>query len=151
MSLDPLGLANVFFAGLLAGEEFVIRFGVSGPLTRLDPRPHIEMRQGLIRTLRVLVPTIFAAAFLSGVASLVIHWSEPRQLLRLGSLALLAAFILVTLLSTVPINKAAGKWDPSDPPNGWEAAIHRWEKLDSVRTALAIAAFALLVFGRGSV
>jgi len=147
MWLDPLGLASVFFAGLLAGEEFVIRFGVRGPLARLDPRPHIEMRQGLIRALRVLVPIIFSAAFLSGVASAVIHWSEPRRSLCLASVALLAAFMLLTLFGTVPINRAAGKWDPSDPPEGWEAAIHRWERLDSIRTALAIGAFALVVIG----
>ena len=30
-----VGMVSVFFAGLLAGEEFVIRYGVRGPLAAL--------------------------------------------------------------------------------------------------------------------
>jgi uncharacterized membrane protein len=147
MSLDTLDCASVFFAGLLAGEEFVIRFGVRGPLARLEQRSHIEMRQGLIRTLRVLVPLIFAAAFMSGVAATFVHWSDGGMPFRLASLALLVAFILITLFGTVPINKAASNWDASNPPQGWEAAIRRWESLDNIRTVLALAAFALVLTG----
>jgi hypothetical protein len=55
MTAEILSLINVFFAGLLAGEEFVIRFGVRGPLAGLDQRPHIELRKALILTLRILV------------------------------------------------------------------------------------------------
>ena len=36
---DVLGLVSVFFAGLLAGEEFVIRCGVRGPLASLPAGP----------------------------------------------------------------------------------------------------------------
>jgi hypothetical protein len=34
-------MVSVLFAGLLAGEEFVIRYGVRGPLATLDDGPHI--------------------------------------------------------------------------------------------------------------
>jgi hypothetical protein len=35
-------MVSVLFAGLLAGEEFVIRYGVRGPLATLDDGPHIR-------------------------------------------------------------------------------------------------------------
>jgi hypothetical protein len=65
---EVLGFIRVFGAGLLAGEEFVIRYGVRGPLGRLDQESHIRMRQGLIRTLRILVPAILVPTLLSAVA-----------------------------------------------------------------------------------
>src|SRR2546430_12910598 len=64
---DVVGMVSVFFAGLLAGEEFVIRYGVRGPLASLEDGPHILFRQALIRHLRVLVPSIYLATLLSAV------------------------------------------------------------------------------------
>jgi uncharacterized membrane protein len=147
MSIDTLEFASVFFSGLLAGEEFVIRFGVRGPLASLDPQAHIEMRQGLIRTLKVLVPILFAAALFSGIASSILHWDNAGRSLRLASVVLLLAFIILTLLGTVPINQAVGRWDAKNPPQGWRDSIRRWEALDSVRTALATGAFILALIG----
>jgi uncharacterized membrane protein len=138
---------SIFFVGLLAGEEFAIRFGIRGPLARLDPRAHIEMRQGLIRTLRVLVPILFALSMLSGIAATIAGWQGSPGTLRLCSVVLLVAFIIVTLTGTVPINKAADGWDASNPPPGWQEAMRRWERLDTIRTALALGAFALAVIG----
>jgi hypothetical protein len=63
---EVLGFINVFGAGLLAGEEFVIRYGVRGPLGRLDQESHIRMRQGLIRTPRILVPAILLPTLFVG-------------------------------------------------------------------------------------
>jgi uncharacterized membrane protein len=143
MHFDPLALASICTTGLLAGEEFVIRFGVRGPLARLGDEAHITMRQGLIRSLRVLVPIIFGASLLSGIGATALHWSDDSRPWHLASVALLLTFMLLTLLGTVPINKAASDWDPRNPPPRWKEAIHRWETLDSVRTVLAICAFGL--------
>ncbi len=147
MSVDALQFSSVFFSGLLAGEEFVILFGVRGPLARLDQRSHIEMRQGLIRTLRVLVPILLATALFSGIASTILHWNDAGRPLRLASVLLLVAFILLTLLGTVPINQVVGRWDAKNPPHGWQSSIRRWETFDSVRTMLAIGAFVLALVG----
>jgi hypothetical protein len=46
-----------------------------------------------------------------------------------------------------PVNSAAFDWDASAPPADWRARIDRWERLNSVRAWLAIAAFALLLAG----
>lgn len=145
MTAEILSLINVFFAGLLAGEEFVIRFGVRGPLAGLDQRPHIELRKALILTLRILVPILFVLTILTGGIVTILDWGDGATALRCVGLATLVAFISVTLAGTVPINKAVLRWDPSDPPHDWRQLIRRWERLDSVRMCLALAAFVLLL------
>jgi hypothetical protein len=56
---DVLGFTNLLCAGTLAGEEFVIRYGVRAPVASLDPQPEVRLRQALIRRLPVLVPAIW--------------------------------------------------------------------------------------------
>ena len=144
---DVLGFISVFGAGLLAGEEFVIRYGVRGPLARLDQEPHIRMRQGLIRTLRILVPVIFLPVLLSTVAVTVAGGAGGGLAVRCAALLALLAWGAVTIRGTVPINEAAIEWDPAAPPGNWRALVDRWESLNSVRAWLAVGAFALLLAG----
>jgi uncharacterized membrane protein len=142
---DCLEFLNLLFAGLLAGEEFVIRFGVRGPLAGLEPRTQIALRQALIRKLRVLVPTIFFLALLSGAAMTALGGGGLAFVLRCAGVLALLTFIGVTLGGTVPINKAALDWDPAAPPPQWRALVARWEMLDTVRTWAALAGFALFL------
>jgi uncharacterized membrane protein len=132
---------NLLCAGLLAGEEFVIRYGVRGPLASLDPEPGIRLRQALIYKLRVLVPAMFGLALLSGIAVALLGGLGSGFDFRCAGLLSLVTFISITLAGTVPINKAALTWNPSAPPEGWQAMIRRWEQLDTLRTWAAIAAF----------
>jgi uncharacterized membrane protein len=144
---EVLGFINVFGAGLLAGEEFVIRYGVRGPLGRLDQESHIRMRQGLIRTLRILVPAILLPTLLSAVAVTVVDGADGGLAFRCAAILALLAWVAVTLRGTVPINEAALDWDPAAPPGNWRALVDRWEDLNSVRAGLAVGAFALLLAG----
>jgi uncharacterized membrane protein len=142
---DALGLISLFGAGMLAGEEFVIRYGVRGPLASLDDRAHIRMRQALIRTLRVLVPAIYLPTLLSAVAVTILDGAGRGVVFRCGAVLALLAWIAITLGGTVPINEAAFDWDPDAPPPGWRAQVDRWERLNSVRAWLAVGAFALML------
>ena len=132
---------NLFFVGLLAGEEFVIRYGVRGPLASLDTIPHIQLRQALIRTLRILVPALFGATLLSGIAVTFIDGFTHSSILHIAGVLALIAFISITLSGTVPINQAVLAWEPAAPPMNWRSTIIRWEQLDNIRCWLAIAAF----------
>jgi hypothetical protein len=64
------------------------------------------MRQGLIRSLRILVPILFVFALSTGIGSTVVLWDGAGRLLRLGSVILLVLFMTLTLSASVPINKA---------------------------------------------
>lgn len=46
----------------------MICHGVRAPVASLDEKPHLPVRQALIRTLHTLVPAIFGFAFISGIA-----------------------------------------------------------------------------------
>jgi uncharacterized membrane protein len=122
---EVLGFINVFGAGLLAGEEFVIRYGVRGPLGRLDQESHIRTRQGLIRTLRILVPAILLPTLLSAVAVTVVDGADGGLAFRCAAILALLAWVAVTLRGTVPINEAALDWDPAAPPDNWRALVER--------------------------
>ena len=143
MFAEALAVVSTLSAGVLAGEEFVICYGVRSSLTALDPQPAIQLRQGLIRRLRVLVPSVFAVALLSGIALTLMSGGQVLMV-RAAGLAFLFLFITVTMLGTVPINQAALSWLPEAPPDGWRAAVGRWERLDTIRTWSALAAFGLL-------
>ena len=113
---DVVGIVSVFFAGLLAGEEFVVRYGVRGPVATLDERAHILVRQALIRTLRILVPALFVATLLSTVAATALDGRHSAFLLRCAGILALLVWIAVTLGGTVSINEAVLDWDASAPP-----------------------------------
>ncbi len=140
-----LELVNVFLAGLLAGEEFVVRFGVRGPLAGLDDESHIEVRQALIMKLRLLVPAMYLSTLVTTIVVVVLDGTTTGVLLRWSGLLALVVWILVTVFGTVPINAAALDWDPHSPPPGWKASVDRWERLNTVRAAAAAIAFALLL------
>lgn len=132
---------HLFLAGLLAGEEFVIYYGVRVPLRVLDEQPQIQLRQALVRKLRVLVPAIYMPTLLLGIAVTVMNDSPGLRFQCAGVLALLI-WILITLFGTVPINKGMLVWRPDAPPSHWSALIRRWERIDTFRTWAALLAFA---------
>ena len=104
------------------------------------------MRQGLIRTLRILVPAIFLPTLLSTVAVTVVDGAgrrpggplrRPPRPARPGAPSRSAARCRST--------RRPFEWDPAAPPANWRALVDRWEGLNSVRAWLAVGAFALLL------
>ena len=140
-------LVNLFFGGLLAGVEVVVRFGVRGPMAALPEVPHLRLRQSLIRTLRVLVPSIYVPAFLTGIAVAVI--SDSGMVVRWGGVGAMVVWTVTTFAGTAPLNQALAGWDPEAPPADWRAVIGRWERMDTVRTVAAVVAFVLFLVARG--
>lgn len=142
-----VGFVNLFCLGLLAGEEFTIRYGVRAPLASLEDKAHILLRQALIRKLRILVPIIFAMTLISGIAVTFLNsFNFSSEFgLRCAGLVALITFITVTLKGTVPINQAALSWNPAAPPQNWRGLVNRWEQLDNVRFWVAVLAFALFL------
>lgn len=137
--IQSLGL---LLAGLLAGEEFVVRYGVQPALTSLDDNAHIKARQALVRRLRVLVPAIMAPTVLLGIAVLVFSGAGPGIAFRWAGTIALVAFVLLSFLGTVPINIRVNDWQVEAPPADWKSVIRRWEQIDVFRSSAAILAFA---------
>jgi uncharacterized membrane protein len=140
-----IGVVNLFCVGILAGEEFIIRYGVRAPIASLDEKPHIQVRQALIRTLRILVPAIFALTLTSGIGLTIANGFDHMFGIRLAGVLALLTFIGITLGGTVPLNKAVLTWEPAAPPSNWQTVVNKWERLDTVRCWAAIAAFVLFL------
>jgi hypothetical protein len=136
--LQALGL---FLAGLLAGEEFIVRYGVQPALRDLDDRAHIQARVALVRRLRVVVPALMLPAVAAGVAVLAVA-RGPGGAWRWAGVAALAVFVLSSFLGTVPINMKVIGWRADAPPADWRATVVRWQRIDVLRSSAAIAAFA---------
>jgi uncharacterized membrane protein len=140
-----LAFINLFFVGLLAGEEFVIRLGVRDTLLVLDDPSHIKLRQALIRTLRILVPTIMLPAIISGVTLAIVDATRRGCVFSWAGAIALLVFLAVTMFGTVPINARALEWNPNVPPHNWQSLINRWERLNNIRCLLAVVSFVLFL------
>jgi uncharacterized membrane protein len=145
MSVVVLEFVGLLFAGVLAGEELVVRYGVQPALTALEDRAHIQARQALVRRLRVLVPVIMGPTVVIGIVVLVVGGSGPGLAFRWAGAIALIAFVLFSFLGTVPINIQVNDWHVDSPPNDWRAVVHRWEQIDVFRSSAALLAFAFFL------
>jgi hypothetical protein len=136
-----LEFVNVFCAGLLAGAEYIVCFGLRGTITVLDQQPHFQLRQALIRRLRVVVPAVYVPTALSGIAVTVLNGTGGGFGLRCAGLLAVLIWTLTTFLGTVPINAAMLAWRPDAPPHDWTAIVSNWERLDIIRFWAAATTF----------
>ena len=146
MTLDTvLSFVNVFFAGILAGVEFVIHYGLRAPAEILDEQSQLQLRQALVLRLRVLVPAIFVPAAVSGIALAILNGTAPGfGFLCAGVLAMLT-WIVIRVIGTVPINSATLTWQPSAPPKNWREQVNHAERFHIVGVWAAVLAFAFFM------
>ncbi len=136
---------NLFFAGMLAGMEFVIHYGVHAPTESLDQKPQIVFRQGIIRTLRWLVPAFFIPTTLAGIAVTMSDAAMPGLFFRLMAMLAMIVWIFVRVVGTVRINSATLDWNPDMPPKNWRELIGKAEHFHIVGTWAALLAFAFFL------
>jgi len=138
-----LTAACLVLLGLLAGTEFIVRWGVQPVLSSLDDRAHLVARIGLVKRLKVIVPALIVPSVVVTVAHFVVAFGDPGAAGRWAGLASLVAFLLVAAFGTIPINMRVDGWDPDNPPADWRAQVRRWVDLDVYRSSAAILAFVL--------
>ena len=140
-----LDFVNVFFAGMLAGVEFVIHYGLRAPAEILDERSQLQFRQALVLRLRVLVPAFFVPAAVSGIALTVLDGAAPGFWFRCAGVVAMLTWIMIRVIGTVPLNSATLTWQPSAPPKNWKALVNHAERFHIVGVWAAILAFAFFL------
>ncbi|MBA3824092.1 MAG: DUF1772 domain-containing protein [Ktedonobacterales bacterium] len=140
--INSLDFVNVFFAGLLAGIEFVIHYGLQTPTLVLDEHAQLQLRQALVLRLRVLVPAFFVPTALSGIAVTVLNGSAPGVWFRCAGLVAIFIWVLIRIIGTVPINSATLTWQADAPPANWQALVNHAERFHSVGVWAAVITFA---------
>jgi hypothetical protein len=137
-----LDSVSVFFAGLLAGIEFVIHYGVRAPAEVLDEQAQLQLRQALVLRLRVLVPAFFVPAAMSAIAVMVLDGAAPGLWFRVAGMLAFLIWIVIRVIGTVPINIATLTWRLSAPPKNWKALVYRAERFHDLGVWAVILAFA---------
>ncbi len=140
-----LDFVNVFFAGMLAGIEFVIHYGLRGPSEILDEQSQLQFRQALVLRLRVLVPAFFVPAAVLGIALTVLNSAAPGFGFRCAGVVAILTWIVIRVIGTVPINSATLTWQPSAPPKKWKALVNHAERFHIVGVWAAVLAFAFFL------
>jgi uncharacterized membrane protein len=136
---------GLVLAGLLAGIEAVVRYGVHPALSAMPDDVHLRARHEIVRIVRVIVPAVMLPSVVVAVVCLFLTSENPALAIRVAAVALYAIYLVVVFAGTVPINDRFFKWDVSNPPADWKSVIRRWAQIDVVRSSAAIAAFVLLV------
>jgi len=136
---------NVFFAGMLAGMESMIHYGVRTAPEVLDDQAQLQLRQALVLRLRVLIPAFFVPTVLTGIAVTVQGSAAPGWWLRAAGLLALFIWILIRIIGTVPINSATLSWQPSAPPKHWKELVAHAERFHIVGVWSVVLAFALFL------
>lgn len=137
-----LDVVSVFFAGLLAGMEFVIHYGIRRPAETLDERAQLQLRQALVLRLRVMVPAFFAPTAVAAIAAAVLDGAAPGLWLRYVGLLAVLIWIVIRVIGTVPINSATLTWRLDAPPKNWKALVSHAERFHDVGVWAMILAFA---------
>jgi uncharacterized membrane protein len=141
-----LDCVTVILVALVAGTTFGILAGydpsgISGPA-------YIEVQQGAIRGLNVLIPVMGGVAI---VLTLIDAWVSRGDKARMTLLLVAAAFLvlaaLVTRLGNQPINAIVATWNAQTPPAGWETLRDQWWYWHVIRTWITIAALLCLLIG----
>ncbi len=143
--MNVLEVIGLFLAGILAGEEFIVRYGVQPALSRLDDASHIRARQALVRRMRWVVPAIMVPTVLVAIAVTIVGGTGSGFGFRIAGLVALVAFLLFSFLGTVPINIRVNDWDLENPPDDWKTLVARWQLIDVFRSSAAILAFAFFL------
>ena len=140
-----LDFVNLFFAGLLAGIEFVIHYGWRAPAEALDDQSQLQLRQAMVSRLRLLVPAFFLPTAVSGIAVTVLDSGAPSSWLRGVALLTMLIWVLIRVVGTVPINSATLTWQPTAPPENWKALVNHAERFHIVGVWAIVLAFALFL------
>jgi hypothetical protein len=144
-SIDLLRLFTLLFAGVLAGFEMGVHYGLGTPPKSLREDAQILLRQAMVLRLRVLAPAIFLPTLATVIALMVREGDDRGVWLRSIALGALATWVVFRVLRTVPVNSATLTWQPDAPPDDWRTLIRTTEKAHVLAAWAALLAFACLL------
>ena len=141
---SALQLTSIMLLSLILGTVFGIWRGYDA--TTYMPSTFIEMHQGAVRGLNVILP-LFGLATLVITASLAILSRDRPGVLWLYGLAFVSIAIagVVTRFGNQPINELVMGWTASNLPADWTAIRDRWMNLNAIRVITSFAGEVLLV------
>jgi uncharacterized membrane protein len=139
---------SLVLVGLVAGTLLATQLGQLRVQNTLDARDFTLVKHSFEVAVGKVMPVLVIAAGLSIVPPVFLLYSRGLVAFFAVVLALLlwAGVIVATLIYNVPVNALAVEWNPDAPPANWEELRDQWHRGQTIRTPLAIAAFAAVAF-----
>lgn len=147
MSVALLTIAQalaLLLLGLVAGSMFGIWRGYD--ITAYAPATFVEVHQGAVRGLNILLPAMAAAALALVVLLAVLGRHRPAVLglYLAAALAIIVGGIITRFLNQ-PINDQIMGWTLSSIPSDWATLRDRWWTWHVVRLTATLGAEVLLI------
>jgi uncharacterized membrane protein len=139
---------SLIVVGLVAGIFLATQLGQLRVQNTLDARDFTLVKHGFEVALGKVMPILVIAAGVSIVplVFLLRSWGPARFIAVVIALILWAGVVIATLVYNAPVNALAVEWNPGAPPANWEVLRDKWHRGQTIRTPLAIAAFAAIAF-----
>jgi uncharacterized membrane protein len=143
--MSTLALATALACMLASGALFAVSAFVMGALDRLAPEHGLLAMQSINR--RAVTPAFMTALFAPAALCVAVAIGDGSAVAIAGAALYLLGPIGTTIAGNVPLNDALARIEPADPQAErlWRDYSRRWTALNHLRTALGIAAAALLV------
>ncbi len=131
--------------GLAAGIFLGHRAGVSLAVPVLSPSSFVQLQQVIHKTFARMMPVLIIGAVLGSALWAVLlrsRWRTGEFWLVSAATLAMACILGMTRAVNIPINKRLMTWNIAAPPSNLSAQWAPWEQVHSIRTVLAIIAFA---------
>ena len=138
---------NLVLAGLLAGNELGTKVALHPSLEKLGAPERIRAEQEVTRRYGAIMPFWMLSTLASCLPALALSRGSRGFAPTLLGTACFAGMLLSTLLGNVPINNRVLEMDPDKDGEEFVELRERWDKLHSLRVALDVAGFGMLVAG----
>ncbi len=134
---------SLLLISLVTGSMFGIWRGYN-PAT-FSPATFVEVHQGAVRGLNVLLPTIALVCILSVVTLAWLGRATPRvRWLYIAAAVVMATAGLITRFGNQPINAVIMAWSEA-PPDGWQTVRDSWWNWHLARLFAGISGELLLI------
>jgi uncharacterized membrane protein len=146
-ALGFVRLIAVVCAGLLAGIYLHDR-AAAAARAGLSASSFVQYQQTVHLTFVRMMPALMLGAVLAGLAWLILvrsHRRSPEFWLLAAALSGIILIAVMTRLVNVPLNDQLMTWNASSPPANLRELWAPWERVDTIRTIVAICAFIMEV------
>jgi uncharacterized membrane protein len=147
-ALVMVRVISILCTGLAAGIFLGHRVGVSLARPELSPSSFVQLQQIIHVHFVRMMPILMIGAVGASILWTILlrpHWTAVEFWLVSGASIAMVCTLVLTRAVNVPINEQLMSWSIQAPPANLMQLWAPWEKVHSIRTVLAIAAFAFEV------
>jgi uncharacterized membrane protein len=140
-----LAIVTATIIGTMVGVEFAVSFFLNPIILRLPAGPSLEAQADGARVLGRAMPPWYVVSLVLTVGLAAATWGSVSAQASVIAVILFLLNFVMSLALLVPINRRAMRWTPDEHPADWRKQAQRWNRVNHVRVAFILAAFALVL------